>query len=170
MGRYRSSMAIRPVHRIKHVVDKSATLTAGTTIVENLVTTADAPVLANVTQVETGAKVNGIYLRVEVAGNESDVGAIPQVYMAIMKNPGDNLGVMDPSAVGISTNKRFVIHQEMVMLQNAVGGNARTLFNGVIAIPKGYRRFAPDDKLTINIKSPQLNIAYCIQCHFKEFR
>ncbi len=163
-------MAIRPVHRIKHVVDKSATLTAGTTIVENLVTTADAPVLANVTQVETGAKVNGIYLRVEVAGNESDVGAIPQVYMAIMKNPGDNLGVMDPSAVGISTNKRFVIHQEMVMLQNAVGGNARTLFNGVIAIPKGYRRFAPDDKLTINIKSPQLNIAYCIQCHFKEFR
>jgi len=163
-------MAIRPVHRIKHVVDKSATLTAGSTIVENLVVADDNPALANVTQVETGAKVNGIYLRVEVGPNETDPGAIPQVYMAIVKNPGDNLAVINPSTVGTNDNKRFVIHQEMVMLNNVAGGNPRTLFNGVIAIPRGYKRFGPNDKLTINIFSPAVNIAYCVQCHYKEFR
>ncbi len=171
MARYRRmNMAIRPVDRIKHVVDKNATLTAAATVVENLIVSVDAPTLANVTQVKTGSTVNGIYLRVEVAGNESDVGAIPQVYMAVVKNPGDNLAVINPASVGADDNKRYVIHQEMVMLQNAVGGNARTLFNGVIVIPKGYKRFGPNDKLTINLRSPQLNIAYCIQCHYKEFR
>ncbi len=170
MARRRFNPAIRPVDRIKHVVDKSATLTAGTTVVENLAVADDNPALANVAQVHTGSTVNGIYLRVEVAGNESDVGAIPQVYMAVIKNPGDNLATINPSTVGSNDNKRFVIHQEMVMLQNAVGGNARTLFNGVIVIPKGYRRMGPNDKITINLFSSALNFAYCIQAHYKEFR
>ncbi len=163
-------MAIRPVNRIKHVVDKNATLTGGTTIHENLIVSKDAPVLANVTECLTGSKVNGIYLRVEVAPNETEVGAIPQVYLAIFKNPGGNLTPINPGSVGSSDDKRFVIHQEMVMLNNLQGGNPRTLFNGVVAIPKGYRRNGPNDILTVALRSPVLNIAYCIQCHYKEFR
>ncbi len=168
MARFRRS--IHPVNRIKHVVDASATLTAGTTVVEILVNAKDAPVLANTAEVETGSVVNGIYLRVEVASNETDAGAIPNVYMAVIKNPGDNLATINPQAVGSNDNKRFVIHQEMLMFQNVAGGNARTLFNGVIVIPKGYRRFGPNDKITLNIKSSAVNIAYCVQCHYKEFR
>ncbi len=166
----RYSMALRPVHRIKHVVDNSATLAAATNLSVNLIQTVDAPTLGSTTEVETGAKVNGIYLRVEVGPNETDVGAIPQVYLAIMKNPGNNLTAVNPAAVGIDDNKRFVIHQEMVMLNNLAGGNPRTLFNGVIAIPRGYRRFGPGDKLIAILRSPQINIAFCIQCHYKEFR
>ncbi len=168
MARFRSS--IRPVHRIKHVVDLSGTLTAGATLAQNLVTTKDAPVLANTTEVETGAKINGIYLRVEVASTESDIGAIPQIYLAIFKNVGGNLAAINPAAVGSDDNKRFVIHQEMVMLNNAVGGNPRTLFNGVIVIPKGYRRSAPNDLWQILLRAPQVNMAFCIQAHYKEFR
>ncbi len=169
MARYRS-MALRPVHRIKHVVDQSATLTAGTTIVIDLIKSVDAPVLANSTEVETGSKVNGIYLRVEVASNETDAGAIPNVYLAIVKNPGGSIATINPQAVGVNDNKRFVIHQEMLMFQNLAGGNARTLFNGVIALPRGYRRFGPNDLLTLNLKSTAVNIAECVQCHYKEFR
>ncbi len=171
MARYRRSMALRPIHRIKHVVDRSGTVVAGTQLNEvPLIDTVDAPTLASTNEVETGAKVNGIYLKVEVASNETDAGAIPNVYMMITKNPGNNITIPIASNVGSNDNKRFVIHQEMVMLNNLAGGNPRIMFNGVIVIPKGYRRFGPDDALTFSILSPQVNIAFCLQCHYKEFR
>ncbi len=169
--RRRSNLAIRPVQRIKHVVDNSATLAAATALPVFLVTAKDAPVIGGTTEVITGAKVNGIYLRVEVASDDVEVpGAVPQVYMIVWKNPGGNLTAPSASAVGGSDNKRFVIHQEMVMINNSRGGNPRTLFNGVIAIPRGYRRFGPNDTLSAIFLSPQLDIAVCVQCHYKEFR
>ncbi len=170
MARFRSQ-SLRPIHRIKHVVDSSATLAAAASLNVFLVTTKDAPVLANTTEVETGAKVNGIYLKVEVASNEAqDVGAIPNVYMIITKNPGGNITIPTPNAVGADDNKRFVIHQEMLMIDNNLGGNPRTLFNGVIMIPKGYRRFGPNDTLVATFQSPALDIVVCAQAHYKEFR
>ncbi len=170
MPRHRMNMAIRPVHRIKHVFDSAGTLTAGSTLPIQLVEAVDAPILANTDQVESGSKVNGIYLKVEVSPNETDAGAIPNVYMAVMKNPGGNLATINPTAVGIDDNKRFVIHQEMVMMNNLAGGNPRILFNGVIAIPRGYRRFAVNDLLLLVLRSSAVNFAFCIQCHYKEFR
>ncbi len=167
-------MALRPVNRIKHVVDTSATLAAGTQLDSSIILATDTPSLAATASVETGSKVNGIYLKVEVATNEPFVdGAIPNVYMMIIKNPGGNLiaaGIPAPNAVGSSDNKRFVIHQEMLMLQNADGSNPRTLFNGVIVIPKGMRRMGPNDNWFVSFLSPQLDIALCLQCHYKEFR
>ncbi len=165
-------MALRPVHRIKHVVDGSATLAAAATLTQVLIAAKDAPVLANTTEVETGAKVNGIYLKVEIASNEAiDLGAIPNVYLAIGKDPGGNLAAVVPNAVGTSDNKRFIIHQEMVMITNlGQGSQPRVLFNGVIAIPRGYRRFGPNDTLNMTILSPALDIALCFQVHYKEFR
>ncbi len=170
MARFRRSMALRPVHRIKHVVDQSALVTAGAQLVLTLIASKDAPVLANTTEVETGSKVNGIYLRVEVGSNETDAGAITNVYMIIFKNPGGNVAMPTGNAVGASDNKRFVIHQEMLVLENKIGGNPRTLFNGVIVIPKGYRRFGPNDLLQIGLFSTALNFMECLQCHYKEFR
>ncbi len=164
-------MALRPIHRIKHVVDVSATLpTAGVQLNTVIVNTKDAPVLANVNEVETGSKINGIYLKVEVATLTSVATIIANVYMIIMKNPGGNIVVPTVNAVGADDNKRFVIHQEMIMLDNTTGGNPRILFNGVIAIPKGYRRMGPNDQLYCSIMSPAGKIALCIQCHYKEFR
>ncbi len=172
MARYRRAMALRPVNRIKHVVDTNATLAAGIVLTVALIEAVDAPVLASARQVVTGSKVHGIYLKVEVASNEAqDLGAIPNVYMAVYKNPGNNLAAIDPISVGTNDNKRFVIHQEMIMIENqGQGGNPRVLFNGVIKIPKGYSRFGPNDRLVIGIRSNALDIAQCLQCHFKEFR
>ncbi len=169
MARFRSRM--HPVQRIKHVVDKSATLAAGVTIGETLVVAVDAPILATPDQVVTGSTVHGIYLKVECASNEAqDVGAIPNVYMAVYKNVANDVGTLIPNAIGPNDKKRYVIHQEMVMIDNKLGGNPRILFNGVIKIPKGYSRFGPNDRLTITILAPALNIVYCLQAHYKEFR
>ncbi len=152
------------------MVDQSATLTAGSQLNQNIVIAKDDPTTAVTTSVAVGSKINGIYLRVEVASNETDAGAIPNVYLLVTKNPGGNITIPTASAVGANDNKRFVIHQEMIMLNNLAGGNPRTLFNGVIVIPKGYRRFGPNDTLEVSILSPQVNIAECMQVHYKEFR
>ncbi len=166
--RRRLGQSLRPVHRIKHVIDVQGGAVIGVPRSDTLILAVDAPVLANRTEVETGSKVNGIYLRVEI--NATTSAALSNAYMMVAKNPGGNLGFPNPNAVGANDNKRYVIHQEMVMLQQQSGSNPRTLFNGVIAIPRGYRRFGPNDTLIVNTFSPGVTLNVCIQCHYKEFR
>ncbi len=165
-------MSLRPINRIKHVVDLTGTVAANTNTPFLLIAATDTPTLADKDGVETGSKVNGIYLRIEAASNEAiSLGAIPSFYLVVWKNPGGNLTDLFPNNVGANDNKRYGIHQEMTMLENkGQGSNARTVFNGVIAIPKGMRRFGPNDTLEANILCPALDTAICVQCHYKEFR
>ncbi len=168
--RYNRGMAIRPVHRIKHVVDSQFAVVGGATKDVPLIETKDAPVLGNITEVETGSKVNGIYLKIEVVNIEATQGVLPNVYLTVGKSPGNNITLPAPNAVGASDNKRYVIHQEMLMLQKVTNSNPRTLFNGVIIIPRGYRRNGPADVLRAQILSPGVDLDACLQCHYKEFR
>ena len=166
-GRYGASR-LRPVNRIKHVVDKQSAINAGTSENTNLILASDTPDLATREEVQTGSTVNGIYLKVE--GYATSSAALANFYMYVAKNPGGNLTLPNPNSVGNNDNKRYVIHQEMVMFQKQTNSNPRTIFNGVIAIPRGYRRFAPNDKLILNVLAPGVNTEYCVQCHYKEFR
>ena len=167
-GRNRG-MSIRPVHRIKHVIDRQAAVSLGVVSTTNLILTVDAPVLANVDECETGSKVNGIYLKVEVV-NTGVTGVLGNAYMMVVKNPGGNLTFPNPNVVGSDDNKKYVIHQEMVMLQMVDNSNPRTLFNGVIVLPRGYRRNGPNDTLQLMVFSPGIELTFCLQCHYKEFR
>ncbi len=164
----RNQSSIRPVNRIKHVRDVQGGSALGVQTSSLLIRAVDNPVIGNVVDVETGAVVNGIYLKVEVYATTA--GALSNAYMYVAKNPGGNLTLPAPNNVGVNDNKKFVIHQEMVMLEKQINGNPRTLFNGVIVIPRGYRRFGPNDELTIELLAPGVNIDFCLQCHFKEFR
>ncbi len=170
MARFRSRNNLRPINRIKHVFDAQGASVPGAVTVDLPISTTDTPTLGASNSVETGSKVNAIYLKVEVTrtGTTSDV--LANVYMIVFKNPGGNITRPVPNVVGVSDNKKYVIHQEMLMLQGFNASNPRTLFNGVIVIPRGYRRNGPNDLLSIHILSPGVNINYCIQCHYKEFR
>ncbi len=172
MPRFRSRMALRPINRIKHVVDGSATLAAAANGSFILVTATDTPTLGGINTVETGSKINGFYIRFEVASNDDAVlGAIPNFYFYVWKNTGGNLTFPAPNLVGSNDNKRFVIHQEMTMIENTgKGGNARTAFNGVVVVPKGMRRMGPNDVWEVRTLCPQIDTAQCIQTHYKEFR
>ncbi len=171
MARYRSRMALRPINRIKHVVDSSATVTGGVAGLFVLATSTDTPTLADTTGVETGSKIHGFYISFEVASNQvTEAGAIPNFYFALFKNPGGNLTVPVANAIGANDNKRYVIHQEMKMIENQVSGNPRTIFNGVIVVPKGMQRMGPNDEWRVLTICPAIDTAQCIQAHFKEFR
>lgn len=172
MPRFRSRMAMMPINRIKHVVDSSATIAGAAVQGFGIALATDTPTLGSTTSVETGAKINGFYIRLEVASNEAiSAGAIPNAYMYVWKNTGGNLTRPAPNAVGANDNKRFVIHQEMTMIENkGQGSNARTIFNGVVVVPKGMRRMGPNDLWEIATLVPALDTAQCLQVHYKEFR
>ncbi len=167
-----SGLGLRPVNRIKHVFDsQGATAVAGNFEVA-LIDTVDAPVLANTSEVETGSTVNAIYLKVEAYATSA--GGLANFYMMIFKNPGNNLTFPNANVIGASDQKKWVIHQEMIMLQKEpsgeLGGNPRVVFNGVIVIPRGYRRNGPDDSLRLKVTTPGVSSDLCLQCHYKEFR
>ncbi len=165
---FRRRSSLRPVHSIKHVVDIQAATALAVTATNSLAIALDAPVLANTAEVEVGSTINAIYLKVEAYGTTS--GALSNVYMIVYKNPGGNIPAIIPNTVGSDDDKRYVIHQEMVMLQKVTPSIPRTLFAGVIRIPRGLKRFGINDLLRIGILAPGVNIDFCIQCIYKEFR
>ncbi len=159
---------IRPVHRIKHVVDSQFALALGVAADTNISVSVDAPVVANVSEVESGSTVNGIYLNVEAYATTA--GALSNLYMYMAKNPGNAITLPAPNSVGNQATKKYVFHQEMKMLQKQVNGNPRTIFNGVIVVPKGYRRQSISDIILLRFLSPGVNADVCVQAHYKEFR
>ncbi len=166
--RTRRGLNLRPVNRIKHVTDLQTATTAGARVDIDLIKAVDNPVLTAQNEVAIGATINGIFISVEVYATTA--GALSNVYFSLNKNPGGNLTLPNPNVVGTSDNKKHVIHQEMIMLQKQIDGNPRTLFKGVVVIPRHMRRFGPDDRLTVLILAPGVNIDICIQTHYKEFR
>ncbi len=162
-------LSLRPINRIKHVVDFQGATAAGTPQDVNLIVAVDTPTLADTDGVETGAKVNGIYLRVEVV-NTGTAGVLANAYLMVFKSPGASVALSNPNVIGSDKDKRYSIHQEMVMLQMVDNSNPRTLFNGVIVIPRGMRRIGPGDLLIARIFSPGVELNICLQCHYKEFR
>ncbi len=130
------------------------------------------PSLANSHECAFGSKINGIYITAECVASETSTTATPNFYWYMAKNPGGNLTLPNGNAVGVDDNKRFVIHQEMVMINALDGGNPRNIFKGVIVIPKGYRRMGPNDQIKVYFFIPSTGVAVnmCIQAHYKEFR
>ncbi len=173
----RQANRLRPVNSIKHVVDAETTVIGATVSTIPLIDTDDLPTLANVSEVLTGSTVGSIYLKVEVQSAATGFQGVPRIYFAVQKSPGNNIAATNPSSVGDSDVKKYVIHQEMTMVGEITSTTqppSRTMFQGVIMIPRGYRRNGPDDRL-------QLNFAHnsgegtgttrvCVQCIYKEYR
>ena len=170
MARFSRGMALRPINRIKHVVDSQQGIVGGAVQDFVLVNTVDTPLIANVANVETGSKVNGFFLVIELTNTEGTQGVIANAYLMVFKNPGANLTFPNPNVVGADDNKKYVFHQEMVMLQKVTNSNPRTLFKGVITIPRHLRRNGPSDQIVARVFSPAIDLDACMQCHYKEFR
>ncbi len=167
--RRRSSMGLRPINRIKHVVDNDGAVEDTANVVVDLIRAVDAPVITQTNQVVTASKVHAIYLHVEVS--HTSTAGRPNIFMAVMKNPANTITVPDPRTIGDSDTKRYIIHQEMIMMSGDAGnGLPRPLFNGVISIPKGMQRFGPGDRLQLILRTGTVDADWCQQCHYKEFR
>ncbi len=168
----RYSSALRPIQRIKHVIDFQVDLPVNLKVENQIALAVDTPTLGSVSSVATGSKINGFFITVESAPNETSTTAIPNIYVTIWKNPGGNLSMSGGNAIGTDDNKRYVIHQEMAMLNAVDGGTPRNIFKGVVVVPKGMRRMGPNDRWNVQYFIPSTGIAahVCMQVHYKEFR
>ena len=174
--RNRRALAIRPVSSLKHVVDTSGAVTAGIAATTDLVIQHDDPATTFNNRVHTGAHVKAIFLSVQVVGTTAYSG-VPKVYFLVYKDPSGQIPsppVVD--SVGVSAKRKFVIHQEMLMVttqSTTNDGFPRTMFKGVILIPRRYSRFGDGDRLRFTIGNAPAEATgstdWCLQCIYKEF-
>ncbi len=160
---------LRPVNRIKHVVDSQFATAAAAPNDFTIAFASDTPDLATAAEVETGSVIRSFFISVEVV-NTGVAGVLANAYALFFKNPGGNLTIPAANAVGIDDNKRYVFHQEMVMLQMVDNSNPRTLFKGVLKLPRHLQRMAPNDQIQLRVFSPGVELTGCIQAHYKELR
>ncbi len=158
---------IHPVQSLKHIVDKQGGLLVNTQVVEDVVIAVDNPVFTNANNIKTSSTVNGIFLNIQVAATST--AALANIYMYVMKNPGNNVPSPLANVVGTTDERKFIIHQEMIMTEKNSTAFPRTLFKGVIKLPKHMKRFGIKDRLQIALLSPGTTYDYCIQCIYKEF-
>jgi len=171
MARFRQ--ALRPINRVKHVVDFQTSVPLDTRINQIIAVAKDNPATANTSECAVGSKINGFFIVTELASDNTSTTATPNFYWMLYKNPGQSISTFPKgNAVGSSNEKKFVIHQEMLMFNPQDGGNPRTAFKGVIAVPKGMRRMAPNDAWVIQLFIPSTGVVpnACTQVHYKEFR
>ncbi len=166
MARFRKYL--HPVNSKKHVIDNQGGLVAGTQAIVELVEGVDAPVLASTEQVAVGSYVRSMFLNVQVAA--TGTAALSNVYMIVYKNPSNGLTPPNANAVGASDVKKIVFHQEMIMTEKNTTAIPRTLFKGVLKLPRHMQRMGQDDSVLIALLAPGVNYDYCIQCIYKEIR
>ncbi len=136
-----------------------------------LITGVDAPILGNTDEVETGARVNSLFLNVQVVG--TDAAGLHNAYFIIYKNPGDNINapsIPNANATGSSTFKRQIFHTEMGMLSDDGDSIPVTLFKGVLKIPRSFQNMRISDLIQIQLFSSGSNFDYCVECIYKEIR
>jgi len=168
-------MGLRPVNRLKHVIDTNGAISMGGQSVTDVISSVESPSVTVSNQCVTASIVNSIYLRVEVIGKDS-AGGVDNIYMYVYKNPSNELPQPPVDAIGVSNKRKFVIHQEMMMLdfKGTTSGFPRTLFKGVIKIPKQYQRNGVNDRLQVVLghrpaETTQLT-EFCLQCIYQEYR
>ena len=174
--RNRRAFALRPVTSLKHVVDTNGGISAAAVSTTDVMQAVDGPqYLISPQQINTGANMKWIFLNVQVI-QEVAAGGIDNIYLAVYKNVGNNTALaVNLDSIGTSDRKRFVIHQEMVMTGTALTAASavpKTLFKGVIRIPKSLQRFGLEDRLQVLIshrtgEATQVT-NFCLQCIYKE--
>ncbi len=165
------AIRLRPVNSQKHVVDIQVGVVAATNTIQKLIEARDNPTVSTAFHVATASVVKSFFLNVQVAA--TGTAALANIYFYLIKNPGSaiNTGTFpNANAVGVSNVKKLIFHQEMIMTEKNTTAIARTMFRGVLRIPKHMQRMGQDDDLSIVFFAPGVNFDVCTQCIYKEFK
>jgi len=170
------NLGLRPVNSLKHIVDTNGAIVGASPSTTDVITTVDSPSSTSATnQVHNGSTVHAIFLNVQVI-QEVPAGGIDNIYLLVYKNPGGDLVGPPVDGVGKSDDRKRVIHQEMIMtgtVLTAASAIPRTLFKGVVGIPRGLKRNGVQDKLQVIIghRSGEATQStnFCLQAIYKEF-
>ncbi len=150
---FRRGMSMRPVNRIKHVVDSEGTAmdtTASDTVFVNVVNQNSLTFAPD--EVLLGRKVNAFFITCFAIGDTGTGIAGSISWYLAKKHSGQTLASFPaPNAVGTSNVRNQIIHQEKGVPGSADG--TPMVFKGVIAVPKGMRRMREGDQWFFRIQS-----------------
>ncbi len=137
------------VTSIKNVMNSGGGISS--TPVESILAKAvNTPLSTVKNDVSNGCIIKAIYVQVDVCGlGGTGVLNIADFYIA--KNPGANLTLPAPGAVGTSNEKKFVFKQWRFMIMRNQDGNMPFHWEGWLKIPKRYQRMGTDDTLVFVI-------------------
>ncbi len=168
MGRF---SRMRPVNSVKKVVDSSGKTVIATNSLNVLANVAaTAWVDAGNSDVPQGCTISSMFISVFVWIDESTNAATPLIDFYVGKNPGTNLVMPDPGAVGGSDNKRWVLHEEKGLSSDIGGGGTPMVFKGVIRIPPRLRRMGKDDQIVLLIRTTNHVAYFCVKAIYKFYQ
>ena len=117
---------------------------SGTTASIVLAKAVTTPSPTSNSDVSHGCIIKAIYLSVDGCGLGGS-GVLNNMYMYLIKNPGNNLTVPAAVSWGTSNEKKFIIRAFSFMIMRNQEGNNPFHFEGWIRIPKLYQRMGTDD-------------------------
>jgi len=152
----------RPIiHTRKEIVDTTLLGVAAATVSTVVVATVVANYTGTVGTIETGSKIKWIYLFVQILPTAGTA----NVDFYVIKHPA---GVANPvpGAVGGTTGRKYVLHEEKGIPGNAADGAYPLTFKGVVKVPKGRQRFGEGDLMSVVLRGTDIHNA-CVKCIYK---
>ncbi len=181
--RMRAAFAKRPVDAIKNVVDVTTVVAAITnTVISRFVQTVDSPALSQLTAVERGCKINGVYMSLFFALDQNQAAAAQLLLMDwyVLYDKGGRLSTGTPTfgdtgadlpipgATGAAVNKNSILHEEKGLIGEKNDGS-KMVFQGVIKIPRGKQRFTSGDTLVLVGRS-NFDTVMCFKAIYKWYK
>jgi len=167
MARFRQGLQKRPIVSNKEIVDAVFLIVAGGVNTDIDIASAVDDYTGTVGTVPLGATVLGFYL--ESSSNNVD-NIVGRTDWYLMKRPkGIGTGAFPTAgATGGHEKRALIFHETKGVFSGATStvGGQMTRIREFIKIPKGFRRFAENDKWTIRVGSSE-NYSYCLKCIYK---
>ncbi len=156
------------INSIKNVLDNSASVGTGTATML-IAKAVNSPLSTVATDTSNGCVIKALWLSFDVCGLAGS-GTLHRTALYLAKNPGDNLTLPGPFAVGSSNEKKFVFRQWQFMTMRNQEGNSPNHWEGWIKIPKRYQRMGTDDTLGLTFSCSVSAGHLSVQSIYKWYR
>lgn len=154
--RFRRAFALRPVTSRKNIVQDVAIIAAAAKPGFTIAKAVDNPVLANTDEVQTGCRLNTVYIECWIYGN-GVAGVNTPIVWNIHKNPNNALTMPNPSSAGADANKRWIFAMGKGLVGNQANGQPGYVIRGWFSIPKKMRRMGANDYIKLQIENNTAN-------------
>ncbi len=170
-GRSYGRSGFSVINSIKNV---RSIVTAGVVATNTIVSVSKAvntPLSTIQTEVSHGSKIFRIWVDFTISATaEVTIGTSNFADAYLFINPGANLTPPDPSSVGTSNEKKFVIRQWKGQIGARTQGYEPLRFRGWVKIPKIYHRQATDSLIQFVFRSEGVASLACTLFIYKWFK
>ncbi len=167
----RRGSSIRPVNRLKHIVDAEGGING---VTNNTVIFARARNVRadpfDPTEVLVGSTINGIFITVFAIGSTGAPVQESVNWFLFKQRTGQAGSIPLAGETGVSTVRNQIFHEEKGLVGS--GDGTAMAFKGVIAIPKGMRRMREGDELKLLIRTNSATAGeanFCAKVIYNEF-